>query len=107
MAHVKSHTRKVGRKRVAVKSHRRKTKGTWKRIRSQEDGFQVYRWYERDDGAMVSVVTAPLDSELEYRFSFPTRDSWVVRGDRKIILRKTDSENIALINRQESRDLMR
>jgi len=68
---------------------------TWKRDKSQEDG-SVLRWYE-EGHHVASLVEGSYPNEAEWRIDSPKGGSVIVRGDKKIMLNKTDSQNIALI----------
>jgi hypothetical protein len=59
-----------------------------------EEGGEVYRWYESEDGSIISVVEGYFPNEANVRVTHKDRDSFEIRGDKKIILGKSDEEII-------------
>lgn len=66
------------------------------RIKSQE-GYAVHRWFEGNKGIIASVVKGDIPNEAEIRISGNKFDAFKIRGDKSIILKKSDEELKALI----------
>jgi len=74
----------------------KKLKNGWKRDYSEESGA-VIRWYEKGN-ITASLVEGEFPNELQWRISgdnpFISIES---RGDKKIMEKKSDSQNIEII----------
>lgn len=71
-------------------------KSNWVRDKDQEGG-DVFRWYETSDGRIASLVQGNFPNEAEWRIDVSEGNSVKVRGDKNLMLKKSDQQNSIII----------
>jgi hypothetical protein len=77
----------------------------WIRDTIQEN-YSVFRWYEKGE-TIASLVQGDIEDEAEWRISGKGFDSIQARGNKELMLRRTDAHNIAKIETLIRREKMK
>lgn len=80
-------------------------KYSFQRIKQEENGTQVYRWFENKDGDIISVVEGYFPSEANIRVSSGKDkfNSFEIRGGKDLILSKSDEQIVESAERSIER----